>query len=193
MCRSVELGHWFIQLRLIASSIPRCWAYILRMKVISITLFFPRVFTSSLLWGRVWILQPVEDLTFFGVPLLHTLTDSCACPWGCSRDGLLPPLGSHSSLLSSVLCLGWGRSSVLCVSSQEPTKKKFLIRANMGRPLLNGNCKRKTFVWNYLCPSVSLSSLEPLFFLVTEHCFLDASFTTLLTHVCEIHPKPKCT
>ena len=193
MCRSAELRHWFIQLRLMASSIPRCRAYILRMKAISIALFFPRILTSSLLWGRVWILQPVEGLTFFGVPLSHTRTDPGACPWGCSRGGLLLPLGSQSSLLSSVLCLRWGRSSVLCVSSQEPTKKKFLIRANMSSPLLNGNCKRKTFVWNYLCPSVSLSSPEPLFFLVIEHCFLHASFTTLLTHVCEIHPKPKCT
>lgn len=96
MCRSVELRHWFIQLRLIASSILRCWAYILMVKVISITLFFLRIFASSLLWERVWILQPVEDLTFFFVPLLNTQTDSCACPWGCYGDGLLPTLGSHS-------------------------------------------------------------------------------------------------
>lgn len=89
MCRSVELRHWCIQLRVIASSIPRCRAYILTMKMISITLFFPRILTSSLLWERVWILQPVEDLTFFSVPLLNTQTDSCACPWGCCRDGLL--------------------------------------------------------------------------------------------------------
>lgn len=112
MCRSAELRHWFIQLRLMASSIPRCRAYILRMKAISIALFFPRILTSSLLWGRVWILQPVEGLTFFGVPLSHTQTDPGACPWGCSRGGLLLPLGSQSSLLSSVLCLALGQ--VIC-------------------------------------------------------------------------------
>lgn len=108
MCRSVELRHWFIQLRLIASSIPRCRAYILMMKVISITLFFPRIFTSPLLWERVWILQPVGDLTF-SVPLLSTRTDWCACPWGCCRDGLLsahslPSFLSPLSGLGQVIC-----------------------------------------------------------------------------------------
>ena len=150
MCRSVELRHWLIQLRLIASSVPRCWACILMVKVSSITLFFLRIFASSLLWERVWILQPAADLASFFVPLLNSQAGSRVCPWGATGMASSLPL-AQLSLLSSALCLRWGRSSVLCVSSQVPTKKKFLIRANMSGPLLHGNCKRKTFVWNYLC------------------------------------------